>query len=115
MDIYLCVVAVAPLHSMYFVNIPGLTKNHQQTEPSEPGIECRAKAQKHPPPVLVDGTVDAPHDTTEPPKVGDNHERDDDEKDILGTPGDAPCGEDQVVENMCGHQDGKVEHRESAC
>ena len=59
--------------------------------------------------MLVDGTVDAPRDTAEPPKVGDDRERDDDEEDILGALQDVQGGEDEVVEHMRGYQDGKVQ------
>ena len=66
-------------------------------------------------PVLVDRAVDTPRDTAEPPEVGNDRERDDDEKDIFGALRDAPSGEDEVVEHVCGHQDRKVERRELAC
>ena len=40
---YLHVVALAPSHSMEFVNVPGLTKTRQQTKLSKPVIERGAK------------------------------------------------------------------------
>ena len=56
-----------------------------------------------------------PHATAEPPKVGDDSQRDGDEKAILGAPQDALSSEDEVVELVRGYPDGKVERRELAC
>lgn len=59
---WLCIVAAVT--SMEFVNVPGLSPLQS--------------------PVVVDGAIDTPRDTAEPPKVGDDRERDDGEEDVLG-------------------------------
>jgi hypothetical protein len=66
-------------------------------------------------PVLVDGAINTPRDTAEPPKVRDDRECDDAEEDILGAFREESSGEDEVVEHVRGHQDGKVERRELGC
>ena len=105
---------------MELVNVPGLTTKNISKR-SYPSLALntaqRLKTYLSPSqsPVLVDGAVDAPRDTTEPPKVRDDGERDEEEEDILGALRDAPGGEDEVVEQVRGHQDGKVECRKLAC
>lgn len=66
---------------MEFVNVPGLIKKHQLTEP---GIELAQFFVTHPSPsqssVLIDKAINASCDTTESPKIGNNHGCDDDKK-----------------------------------
>lgn len=66
-------------------------------------------------PVLVDGAIDAPRDTAEPPEVRDDRECDNAEEDILGALREEPSGEDEMVEQVRRHKDGKVERRELDC
>lgn len=65
--------------------------------------------------VLIDEAVDAPRNSTEPPRVRKNRECDDDEENILGALQDAASGEDEVVEHVGGHQDSEVERWELGC
>ena len=64
--------------------------------------------------MVVDRAVDTPRDAAEPPKVGDDGESDEDKDDGLCALGEAAGGEDEVVEQVGGHEDGKVERRELA-
>jgi len=63
------------------------------------------------PPMVVDRAVDAPRDAAEPPKVGDDGESYEDKDDGLCALGEAAGGEDEVVEQVGGHEDAKVERR----
>ena len=63
-------------------------------------------------PVLVDGTVDAPRDTTEPPEGADDGEDGDAEDDLFCAVGETAGGEDEVIQEVAEHQDGEVEGRE---
>ena len=62
--------------------------------------------------MVVDRAVNAPCDAAEPPKVGDDTERDDSEYDRFGLLGESPGREEKVVEHVACHEDGKVERRE---
>ena len=62
--------------------------------------------------MVVDRAVNAPCDAAEPPKVGDDTERDDSEYDRFGLLGESPGREEKVVEHVACHEDGKVESRE---
>lgn len=64
------------------------------------------------PPMVVDRAVDAPRDAAEPPKVCDDGESDEDKDDGLCALGEAAGGEDEVVDQVGGHDDAKVERRE---
>jgi hypothetical protein len=63
-------------------------------------------------PMVIDGTVDAPCDATEPPEVGDDGERNDAKGDRFCALGETPGGENEVIEHVGCHEDGKVERRE---
>jgi hypothetical protein len=95
------------------------SKQDQQTELPEPALNAQKPKKPHlspsQSPVIVDGAVNAPRDTAEPPKVCDDCERDEGEEDVLGALREAPSGEDKVVEQVGGHQNGKVERRELGC
>ncbi len=65
-------------------------------------------------PMIVDRTVDAPRDTAEPPEVGDDGEHDEAKDDRFCALGETPGREDEVVEHVGCHEDGKVECRELA-
>ena len=84
------------------------------TRAQRPTLKARTKTHLSPTqaPLIVDRTIDAPRDTTEPPKVRDDPERDEGKDDRLSALREAPSGEDEVVEHVGGHQDGKVERRE---
>jgi len=62
--------------------------------------------------MVVDRTVDAPCDATEPPKVDDDDENDEAKDDRFCAFGETPGREDEVVEHVGRHEDGKVERRE---
>lgn len=62
--------------------------------------------------MVADRAVDAPRGAAEPPKVCDDGESYQDKDDRLCTLGDAAGGEDEVVEQVGGHEDAKVERRE---
>lgn len=62
--------------------------------------------------MVIDRTADAPCDATEPPEVADDGEHDDAKDDRLCALGETPGREDEVVEHVGSHQDGKVERRE---
>jgi hypothetical protein len=100
---------------MVFVYVPGLPKNISTQAGIKRGVKGKTHLSPSQPPVFVDWAVDPPRDTAEPPEVGDDRERDNEEEDILGTLREAPSGEDEVVEQVRGHQDGKVERRELSC
>ncbi len=61
--------------------------------------------------MVADGAVDAPRDTPEPPEGADDDERADTEDNLFCADGKTARGEDEVVEDMCEHQDGEVEGR----
>jgi hypothetical protein len=63
-------------------------------------------------PMVVDRTVDAPCDAAEPPEVGDDGEHDNAKDDRFCALGQTPGREDEVVEHVGSHEDGKVERRE---
>lgn len=64
------------------------------------------------PPMVVDRTADAPCDTAEPPEVSDDGERDDAKDDRFCALGETSGREDEVVEHVGSHENGKVERRE---
>jgi hypothetical protein len=63
-------------------------------------------------PMVVDRTTDAPRDAAEPPEVGDDGEHDEAKDDRFCALGQTPGREDEVVEHVGSHEDGKVERRE---
>ena len=64
------------------------------------------------PPMSVDLTADAPCDTAEPPEVGHDGEHDDTKGDRFCALRETPGREDEVIEHVGCHEDGKVEGRE---
>lgn len=95
------------------VNVPRLSTDR-------PTISTRTLQRKKqetnlsPPesPIVVDRAVDAPRDGAEPPKVSNDGERNKRKGDRLCAFREAAGREDEVVEHVCGHEDGKVERRE---
>ena len=104
---------------MEFVNVPGLTKisANGRTQTRELNAVQKSKTHMSPSqsPVFVDGTIDTPRDTAEPPEVCDDRECDNAEEDILGALREEPSGEDEMVEQVRRHKDSKVERRELDC
>ena len=91
---------------------------HDYQPTDRPSAHGRFKEKKRetnlsPPesPIVVDRAVDAPRDGAEPPKVGDDGERNKRKGDRLCAFREAAGREDEVVEHVCGHEDGKVERR----
>ncbi len=97
---------------MEFVNVPGLVNKINKRNYPSPALKTKTHLSPTQSPMFIDGAVDAPRDTTEPPKVGDDRERDDCEEGGLGALREEPSREDEVVEHVRGHQNGKVERRE---
>ncbi len=62
--------------------------------------------------MVVDRTADAPRDAAEPPEVGDDGEHDEPKDDRFCALGQTPGREDEVIEHVSCHEDGKVERRE---
>ena len=62
-------------------------------------------------PMVVDRTVDAPCDAAEPPEVGDDGEHDNAKDNRFCALGQTPGREDEMVEHVGSHKDGKVERR----
>ena len=58
--------------------------------------------------MIGDGTIDSKRKPSEPPEVGYNQESDNAEYDAFGSLLQTPGGEDEVVKNVGGHQDGEV-------
>jgi hypothetical protein len=58
--------------------------------------------------VVGDGSIDTKCKPSEPPEVGYNQENNNAEYDAFGLLLQTPSGEDEVVKNVGGHQDGKV-------
>ena len=63
-------------------------------------------------PMIVNRTTHAPCDAAEPPEVGDDAEHDEAKDDRFCALGETPGREDEVVEHVGCHEDGKVERRE---
>ena len=62
--------------------------------------------------MVVDRAIDAPRNAAEPPKVCNDGESDEDKDNGLCALGEAAGGEDEVVDQVGGHEDAKVERRE---
>jgi hypothetical protein len=62
--------------------------------------------------MVVDRTAHTPCDAAEPPEVGDDSEHDEAKDDRFCALGKTPGREDEVVEHVGCHEDGKVERRE---
>ena len=63
-------------------------------------------------PMVVDRTADAPCDTAEPPEIGDDSEHNEAKDNRFRALGETPGREDEVVEHVGSHENGKVESRE---
>jgi hypothetical protein len=63
-------------------------------------------------PMVVDRTAHTPCDAAEPPEVGDDSEHDEAKDDRFCALGKTPGREDEVVEHVGSHEDGKVQRRE---
>src|SRR5216684_1024304 len=96
------------------INIPRLMdrKVHQPPLPEKKTRWLKTDLSPSESPMVVDRTVHAPCDAAEPPKVGDDGERDDSEDDRFCALGDTPGHKYKVVEHVGCHEDGKVERRE---
>ena len=62
--------------------------------------------------MIIDRAIDAPRNAAEPPKVCNDGESDEDKDNGLCALGEAAGGEDEVVDQVGGHEDAKVERRE---
>jgi hypothetical protein len=62
--------------------------------------------------MVVDRAGDTPRNATEPPEVGDDGEHDEAKDYRFCALGETPGREDEVVEHVGCHEDGKVERRE---
>jgi hypothetical protein len=101
---------------MEFVNVPGLTKNISKRKLPQPGVQSQKRTFLHPSPQCSLTGPSIPHATPR------NHQKFatianaiTPKKIFLVRSERQSSGEDEVVEQVRGHQDGKVERRELGC